>query len=64
MKLFMINWNPFFGQENFQLNNVDTGGMILSMKTQNIFKNSSFLEDVLDFSSLDKNHELFNNKHK
>ena len=29
---------PYFGQENLQLHYVDTDGMILSMKTQNIIK--------------------------
>ena len=29
---------PFFGQEILQLHYIDTDGMILSMKTENIFK--------------------------
>ena len=29
---------PYFGQENLQLHNFDTDGMILSMKTENIIK--------------------------
>ena len=29
---------PYFGQENLQLHYIDTDGMILSMKTENIIK--------------------------
>ena len=38
--------------------------MILSMKTQNIIKGIKNLEEILDFSNLDKNHEKFSNKNK
>ena len=51
-------------QENLQLHYVDTDGMKLSMRTENIIKDLKNLEDVFDFSNLDKNHELYNNKNK
>ena len=38
--------------------------MILSMKTENIIKDLKNLEDIFDFSNLDKNHELFSEKNK
>ena len=38
--------------------------MILSMKTENIFKDFKNLETIFDFSNLDENHELFSEKNK
>ena len=56
---------PYFGQENLQLHYIDTDGMFLSMKTKDIIKDLKNLEDIFDFSNLDKNHELYSeNKHK
>ena len=62
MKHIMIYYNPCFGQENIQSHYIDTDGMILSMKTKDIIKGLENLEDIFDFSNLDKNHELYNNK--
>ena len=55
---------PYFGQDNLQLHYVDTDGMFLSMKTNNIIKDLKNLEDFFDFINLDENHELFSNKNK
>ena len=55
---------PYFGQENLQLHYIDTDGMILSMKTENVIKDLKNLENIFDFSNLDENHELFSNKNK
>ena len=55
---------PYFGQENLQLHYIDTDGMILSVKTENIIEDLKNLEDIFDFSNLDANHELFSNKKK
>ena len=52
---------PYFGQENLPLHNIDTDGMILSMNTKDIIKN---LKDSFDFGNLDENHELFSEKKK
>ena len=49
---------PYFGQENLQLHYIDLDGMILSMKTQNIFTDLKKLEDIFDITNLDENHEL------
>ena len=38
--------------------------MILSMSTKDIIKDLKNLEDIFDFSNLDKNHELFSEKNK
>ena len=55
---------PYFGQENLHIHYVDTEGMILSMKTENIINDLKNSEDIFDFSILDENHELFSNKNK
>ena len=55
---------PSFEQVNLHLHYVDTDGMILSMKTQKTNKDLKNLKDILDFSYLDENHELFSNRNK
>ena len=55
---------PYFEQENLQLHYIDTDGMILSMKTKDIIKDLKNLENIFDFSNLDKKHELFSEKNK
>ena len=54
----------YFGQENIQLHYIDTDAFVLSMKTENIIKDLKNLEDMFDFSNLDKNHELISNQNK
>ena len=54
----------FFGQENFQLPYMDTDSFILSVKTVDFIKDLKNLEDIFDFSNLDRNHEIFSNKNK
>ena len=53
---------PYFGKENSQLHYIDTDGMILSMKTENIINDLKNLGDIFDFSNLDEHHELFSEK--
>ena len=55
---------PYFGQENIQLHYMDTDSFVLSVNTKDIIKDLKSLEDIFDFSNLDKNHELFSNKNK
>ena len=55
---------PYFGQENIQLHYIDTAAFVLSLKTQDIINDLKKLEDIFDFSDLDKNHELFSNRNK
>ena len=54
----------YFGLEILQLHYIDIDRLMLSMSTQNIIKDSKVLEDLFDFSNLDKNHELYSNKTK
>ena len=53
---------PYFGQENIQLHYMDTDSFVLSVNTKDIIKDLKNLEDIFDFSNLDKNHELFSKK--
>ena len=55
---------PYFGQENIQLHYMDTDSFVLSLNTKDIIKVLKNLEDMFDFSNLDKNHDLFSNKNK
>ena len=55
---------PYFGQENIKLHYMDCDSFVLSIETQNIIKNLKNLEDLFDFSNLNKNHDLFSNKNK
>ena len=55
---------PYFGQDNIKLHYMDCDSFVLSIETQNINKDLKNLEDIFDFSNLDKNHELFSNKNK
>ena len=55
---------PYFGRENIQLHFMDTDSFILSVNTKDIIKGLKNLEDIFDFSNLDKTHELFTNKNK
>ena len=55
---------PFFGQEKIQLHYMDTDSFVLSVNTKDIIKDLKNLEDIFDFSNLDKNHELYSNKNK
>ena len=43
---------------------MDCDSFVLSLKTENVTKDFKNLEDVFDFSSLDKDHEIFSNKNK
>ena len=55
---------PYFGHENIQLHYMDCDYFVLSIKTQNKNDDLKNLENLFDFSNLDKNHELFSNKNK
>ena len=55
----------YFEQENIHLHYMDTDSFVLSVNTKDIIKDlKKKLENIFDFSNLDKNHELFSNKNK
>ena len=43
---------------------MDTDSFILSVNTKDIIKDLKNLEDIFDFSNVDKNHDLVSNKNK
>ena len=55
---------PYFRLESLQLHYIDTDGMILSVITQNNITDLKNLEDIFDFSNLEKSHELYGEKNK
>ena len=61
---YYVILQPYFGQESIQLHYMDTDSFVLSVNTKDIIKDLKNLEDIFDFSNLDKNHELFSNKSK
>ena len=61
---FYDKLQPYFGQENIQLQYIDTDAFELSLKTKDIVEDLKNLEDIFDFSNLDKNHKLFSKKNE
>ena len=55
---------PYFGQEEIHLHNMDTDSFVLSINTKGIIKDLKNLEDIFETSNLDKNHELYSIKNK
>ena len=53
---------PHFGQENIQLHYMDTDKFLLSVNIKDIIKDLKNLEDIIDCSNLDQNHELLSKK--
>ena len=63
-KTYYDKLQPYFGQENIQLHYMDTDSFVLSVNTKDIIKDLKNLEDIFDFSNLDKTHELFSKKNE
>ena len=55
---------PYFGRKNLHLLFMDTDSFILSVNAKDIIKDLKNLEDIIDFSNLDKNYELLSHKNK
>ena len=53
---------PYFGLDKFQLPYMDCESFVLSIKTQNIIFDLENLENLFDFSNLNKDHDLFSKK--
>ena len=61
MRHITINYNHILDKKNVQLQYMDTDSFVLSVNTKDVIKD---LKNLFDFSNLDKNHGLFNNKNK
>ena len=55
---------PCFGGKSVQIQYMDTGSSVLSVKTNDFFKDFQNPNDFFDFSSLDKNNKFSNNESK
>ena len=55
----MIKYKHIFGEENIQLKHLDTDSFLLSVNTNDIFEDLYNLRASVDFSNLNKDHELF-----
>ena len=63
-EIYYDNLQPYFGQEKMQLHCIDTDAFVLSVITKDIIRHFKNLEDIFDFSNLDRNRELFSIKNK
>ena len=61
-EIYYDKLQPYFKQEIFQLHYVVTDAFILSVNTNDIIKDLINLEEIIDFSNLDENHEIFSDK--
>ena len=55
---------PYFGQDKLKLQYIDTDCFVLSKDSDNVINDLKILEDFLNFSNLDKDHELYKTKNK
>ena len=55
---------PYFRQENIQLQFMDTNSCVLCVNTKDIIEESRNSDEIFDFSNLDENHELFSKENK
>ena len=55
---------PYFKHDKLKLHYMDCDSFVMSIETQNIINDLKNLENLFDFSNLNKNHELFCNKNK
>ena len=55
---------PYFGQYKLQLQYNDTDCFVLSIDSDDLNNDLKDLEDIVDFSNLDKNYELYSTKNK
>ena len=53
-KLYYDKLQPFFGQEKLELNYMDTDSFVISIKTAHFIEDLYNLEEVFDFSNLNK----------
>ena len=57
-------FQPYFGGENIQLHYTDCDSMVLSIVAKDIVEDLYNLRDLFDFSSLNREHELFSDENK
>ena len=55
---------PYFGQKNLQLHSMYFDSFVLGINSKDIIKGFKNIEDVIDFSNLDENRDLYSKKNK
>ena len=60
----MIKYNLFLEKKNKELLYLDTDSFVPSVNTKDTINDLKNLQDLLNFSNLSENHELFSNKNK
>ena len=69
-KLLMYEWyydkmQPYFGEDNLELHNLDTDSFIFSFKPiKSLFEDLKHFKEDFDFSELDPSHELYSEANK
>ena len=64
MNHIMINYQLNLEQKIIQCPYIDTDAVVLRILSEDIIKDFKNLEDLIDFSNLSENHEIFGNKNK
>ena len=54
----------FFGQENLQLLYIGTARFVIIVNTHDFIEDSKNFQELVDFSNLNENHELFRKENK
>ena len=55
---------PYFGENNIQIQYMDTDSVVLSVDTKGVIRDLKHLDDQMEFSKLGKNYESFSIKNK
>ena len=55
---------PYFGQDKLKLHYIDTDCFVLSIDSDKTFNDLKILENISDFSNLDKNYEIYSTRNK
>ena len=53
---------PYFGEKNIKSQYNDTDAFVPSFISKHVVRDFQTLEDLIDFSNLNGNHEIFSNK--
>ena len=61
---YCIKPQPYFAQESIQSHYIDTEAFVLSRKTSVVINEIYELKDLVDFSNLNKDHELLSNENE
>ena len=55
---------PYFGEKNIKSQYIHTDAFVPSFISKDVVRDFQTLEELIDFSNLNENHELISNKNK